>query len=117
MPAPEPYRSLASALNSDGQAQPQLLVDRTRLDHNLALLKARSLPQSIRLVAKSLPSIPLLEHAMTALGTRRLMSFHRPFLQLDCHWEDPRLSSLDTVYLDLKSFADADEASKHHPGK
>ena len=33
-----------------------------------------------RIVAKSLPSIPLLEYIMKRSGSNRLMSFHLPFL-------------------------------------
>lgn len=79
--APEPYRSLGSALDQAGLAQPVLLIDRNRLDANLALAANHLPAQKLRLVVKSLPSLPLLEHAMAALGSRRLMSFHRPFLQ------------------------------------
>ena len=35
---------------------------------------------SYRIVAKSLPSLPLLEAVMDATGSRRLMLFHQPFI-------------------------------------
>ena len=50
---PEPYASMSSALSGDGIAETALLLDRNRLDDNLATLKARGLPQQIRLVVKS----------------------------------------------------------------
>ncbi|MEE4191590.1 MAG: alanine racemase [Halieaceae bacterium] len=76
----EPYASLSRALDSAGRAHPTLLIDANRLDANLQRLKTRQLPQSLRLVVKSLPSLPLLDTCMAVLDTRRLMSFHAPFL-------------------------------------
>lgn len=76
----EPYTSLSSALDNAGRAHPSLVIDANRLESNLVQLKSRQLPQSIRLVVKSLPSLPLLDTCMARLDTRRLMSFHASFL-------------------------------------
>lgn len=85
----EPFASLSRALDDGGRAQPSLVIDRQRLDQNLQTLQRQDLNQALRLVVKSLPSLPLLDHCMNALGTRRLMSFHAPFLaQLLDRYED-----------------------------
>lgn len=59
--------------------QPVLVLDRDRLDRNIALVKAR-MPamMSLRLVDKSLPSLPLLKRISDAFATRRIMTFHPP---------------------------------------
>jgi len=74
------FNTLSRALDAARCDVPVLLLDRDRLDSNLAVLSRQGLP-GLRVVVKSLPSLPLLDHCMAALGTRRLMSFHRPFLQ------------------------------------
>ncbi len=74
------FTGLARALEQAGRAEPTLVVDRDRLDGNLKRLAVAGTPTP-RLAVKSLPSLALLDHCMTALGSRRLMSFHRPFLQ------------------------------------
>jgi D-serine deaminase-like pyridoxal phosphate-dependent protein len=77
------FRALQSALADAGLMRPTLVIDRARLDHNLAQLKA-NLPADFayRIVAKSLPSLPLIETVRAATGTDRLMVFHQPFLNL-----------------------------------
>jgi D-serine deaminase-like pyridoxal phosphate-dependent protein len=77
------FRTLQSALADAGLMRPTLVIDRQRLDHNLARLKAH-LPQNFayRIVAKSLPSLPLIERVRRASGTERLMVFHQPFINL-----------------------------------
>ncbi|MES0874820.1 DSD1 family PLP-dependent enzyme [Sinimarinibacterium thermocellulolyticum] len=77
------FLGLQSALAEAGLLRPTLVIDRARLDHNLGRLKA-NLPANFayRIVAKSLPSLPLIEHVRRATGTDRLMVFHQPFLNL-----------------------------------
>ncbi len=77
----EPFASLSRALDGAELARPCLVIDGNRLEANLQRLKSRRLPQALRLVVKSLPSLPLLDTCMAALNTRRLMSFHAPFLE------------------------------------
>ncbi len=85
----EPYASLSAALDTARTAHPGLLIDANRLHANLTQLKSLQLPQALRLVVKSLPSLSLLDTCMAALGSRRLMSFHAPFLaQLLRHYQD-----------------------------
>lgn len=77
------FLRLQSALKRAGLFRPTLVVDRERLAQNLAQLK-QHLPASMkfRVVAKSLPSLPLLREVRAATGTDRLMIFHQPHLNL-----------------------------------
>ncbi|MGR6431688.1 alanine racemase [Rhizobium sp. PAMB 3174] len=73
------FERLGTALREAGIFRPTLVLDRDRLDGNIDVLlrgKPRGLP--LRLVDKSLPSIPLLSHLMARTGTTRIMSFHLP---------------------------------------
>ena len=77
-----PYFSgLSDALDEASLATPRLVVDRELLRANI-----KTLGQHIdgrfayRIVAKSLPSIPLLQEVMRESGSRRLMLFHQPFV-------------------------------------
>ncbi|SHG77259.1 alanine racemase [Ferrimonas marina] len=75
-----PFPQLQQALEQSGRAEPSLVIDLAALDHNLALVRDKLAGQGIRLVVKSLPSIPLLRYCLEALQTDRLMAFHRPFV-------------------------------------
>ncbi len=80
------FSALAGALKEAGIATPSLVLDKTRLLANQETLR-RHLVQNkkamaLRLVAKSLPSLPLLDFLMQGLQTQRLMLFNLPYLQL-----------------------------------
>lgn len=77
----EYFPDMSYALARDGAFQPTLVVDKQRLDHNIEQLLA-IIEQGFdyRIVAKSLPSLPLLKYIMERTGSCRLMSFHLPFL-------------------------------------
>ena len=80
----DPYfNRLAAALKRAGLNRPVLVIDRTRLDANVAAIckstAAAGLP--LRVVAKSLPSPRLLEAVMQGMGTRRLMVFSAEMLR------------------------------------
>jgi len=80
----DPYfNRLAAALKRAGLNRPVLVIDRTRLDANVAAIRkstaAAGLP--LRVVAKSLPSPRLLEAVMQGMGTRRLMVFSAEMLR------------------------------------
>ena len=64
---------------------PVLLIDLDRLDHNIDVVmrSVRRGGKHLRLVEKSLPSPGLLAYIARRAGTRRLMSFHQPFLNHD----------------------------------
>lgn len=75
------FRGLATALDAAGIAQPTLVVDRARFQHNLAAIRRR-VPGAVplRVVVKSLPSLSLVDAAARAWGTERLMLFNGPQL-------------------------------------
>ena len=75
------FRSASTALDNIGQAKPTLLIDRNRLLANVDTLTRHLAGRfDYRIVAKSLPSLPLLETVMKASGSNRLMLFHQPFV-------------------------------------
>jgi len=77
------FLGLQAALQQAGLFRPTLVIDRNKLAHNLECLKAR-LPKNkkFRVVAKSLPSLPLIAAVRAAMQTDRLMVFHQPHLHL-----------------------------------
>ena len=79
----EYFLALQAALREAGLFRPTLVIDRARLAHNLGRLKAQ-LPRNkrFRVVAKSLPSLPLLQAVREFMQTDRLMVFHEPHLAL-----------------------------------
>jgi D-serine deaminase-like pyridoxal phosphate-dependent protein len=68
------FRSLAVALQDAGRHRPTLVIDLDRLDANLETVR-RASTVPLRIVDKSLPSIPLIARVMDRLATRRIMSF------------------------------------------
>jgi len=80
----DPYfEKLGAAVTSAGLARPTLVIDLARLDQNIAAMKSHLRPgMGYRIVAKSLPSLPLIRHVMAAADTNRLMLFHQPFVNL-----------------------------------
>ncbi|MEL2330748.1 hypothetical protein, partial [Klebsiella pneumoniae] len=72
-------------LKANGPMCPVLLIDLDRLDHNIDVVmrSVRRGGKHLRLVEKSLPSPGLLAYIARRAGTRRLMSFHQPFLNHD----------------------------------
>lgn len=77
------YRELSKALDDAGLARPTLVIDRERLLANADVLRNHLQGRyDYRVVAKSLPSLPLAETVMQRTGTNRLMVFHQPFLNL-----------------------------------
>ena len=76
------FQHLNNQLRNKGSAQPRMIVDLDCLDHNLALLKNYHREvKPVRLVVKSLASLPLLDHCMRALDTDKLMVFDISFLR------------------------------------
>jgi D-serine deaminase-like pyridoxal phosphate-dependent protein len=75
------FRQLGQALDQAGLARPSLVVDRARLLENVqTLLRHIDGRYHYRIVAKSLPSLDLLETIMQASDSNRLMLFHQPFI-------------------------------------
>ncbi|TGS14926.1 DSD1 family PLP-dependent enzyme [Mesorhizobium sp. M2E.F.Ca.ET.209.01.1.1] len=76
------FAVLSEALRAAEIFRPCLVLDRDRLDGNIAQVKKRLAPGlAMRLVDKSLPCMPLLSHIAGALGTNRFMTFHPPVTQ------------------------------------
>ena len=75
------YQGLCNFMTKQENAIPRMLIDKDRLIENTRILKSMNKnQQAIRLVVKSLPSLPLLKILMQQLNTKRLMVFHQPFL-------------------------------------
>lgn len=83
----DPYfAALNRELRQNGPMRPCLLIDLDRLDHNIDQVVAsvaRRPGRQYRIVEKSLPSPGLIDYVMRRSGSRRLMSFHQPFLNHD----------------------------------
>lgn len=76
------FAELSKALKAAEIFRPCLVLDRDRLDANIALVKQRLAPGlAVRLVDKSLPCLPLLSHISKSLETGRFMTFHPPVTQ------------------------------------
>lgn len=75
------FLDMQKALKAANIAQPTLVIDRARLNANIDRLMA-DLPDGMgyRIVAKSLPSLGLIEHIRQRSGTERLMTFNLPIL-------------------------------------
>ena len=75
------FQQLSDALDRAGLAQPSMVIDKAILQKNVSVLKNNiGGKYDYRVVAKSLPSIPLLETVMAGADTNRLMLFHQPFI-------------------------------------
>ncbi|MBK8258158.1 MAG: alanine racemase [Polyangiaceae bacterium] len=82
-PHAEPFSTYNRLLREHGEGKPTLLIDLNELNRNMEVVR-RSVPPEIavRVVTKSLPSIPLIRRAMEGLNTNRLMVFDHSILQL-----------------------------------
>ena len=74
------FETLGAVLRERGLARPTMVLDLDRLDRNVDAVVAGTAARAYRVVAKSLPSAPLLDYVMARAATRRLMVFHQPFL-------------------------------------
>jgi D-serine deaminase-like pyridoxal phosphate-dependent protein len=73
------FQMLSEALVEAGLLRPVLVLDRDRFDANVAAVARGLAPGlALRLVDKSLPSLPLLARVLASTGTTRIMSFHLP---------------------------------------
>ncbi len=83
------FQTLNSLLQQEGRGVPRLVIDLDRIDRNISRLLELHRPESLRIVAKSLPCPMLLRHIFSKTGRERLMAFHLPFLlQLIEHFPD-----------------------------
>lgn len=75
------FLDVQKALIDANIVNPTLVIDRARLNRNIDTLTGH-LPAGMgyRIVAKSLPSLGLLQHIRQRAGTDRLMTFNQPML-------------------------------------
>lgn len=78
------FLKLSAALRKAGIAHPVLLIDRARLDANIAAARATLAPRGLplRVVVKSLPSQGLIDHIAQGMGTQRFMVFNGAMLTI-----------------------------------
>lgn len=77
----EYFSALSQSLDQTEAAKPTLVVDKQRLDANIKTVRQHVDGRfEYRIVAKSLPSVPMLQYIMEQADTRKLMVFHQPFL-------------------------------------
>ncbi len=75
------FSGLNDLLKREGPGRPVMLVDVPRMNHNIDVISRSVGPEkTYRVVVKSLPSVPLLQHVMSRARTTSLMVFHQPFL-------------------------------------
>ena len=75
------FQAINDRLKKDGPGRPLMLVDQQRLVRNCRTLKAMLPPRcALRIVAKSLPSVPMVQTVMRETGSNRVMVFHQPFM-------------------------------------
>jgi D-serine deaminase-like pyridoxal phosphate-dependent protein len=75
------FSALNASLRQQGPGRPVMLIDRERLLANAGKIRGHLAPgKQFRIVAKSLPSLPLLQLLMQTLQTQSLMVFHQPHL-------------------------------------
>lgn len=75
------FLDVQKALIAAGIAVPTMVVDKARLNANIDTLKGFLPPgMGYRIVAKSLPSLGLIDHVRKRTGTDRLMTFNLPML-------------------------------------
>jgi len=75
------FQTMQEAVRDAGLSGPTLLIDRDLLAENVKTLQGHIGNRfDYRIVAKSLPSLPLLREVMASSGSDRLMLFHQPFI-------------------------------------
>ncbi len=77
------FADLAAALKRAGIAEPTLVIDRARLDANIAVVRAAIAPSGLglRVVSKSLQAPALLDAVLAGCATDRLMVFNGLMLE------------------------------------
>jgi D-serine deaminase-like pyridoxal phosphate-dependent protein len=79
----EYFSKLNDLLKNEGPGHPVIVLDLDILDENLQELNRNMAdPGRFRVVVKSLPSIDLIRYVFEHTKTRKVMVFHRPFLNI-----------------------------------
>lgn len=78
------FAVLSAALRRAGVAHPTLVIDRARLDLNIAAARETLQPKRLplRVVVKSLPASGLIDHVARGMGTNRFMVFNGAMLEI-----------------------------------
>ena len=75
------FAALNELLKRQGPGKPVMLIDIDRMNANIdQIVDSVGKQKTFRVVVKSLPSVPLLQHVMARARTDSLMVFHQPFL-------------------------------------
>ena len=75
------FFALNDMLKREGPGRPVMLIDMDRMNDNINHINASvGADKTYRVVVKSLPSVPMLQHVMAHAKTNALMVFHQPFL-------------------------------------
>ena len=77
------FLKLQEMLKQEGPGHPTLVLDLDRVDENIATSQQYfNEDKAFRIVAKSLPSLKLIDYICENANTNKIMAFHRPFLNL-----------------------------------
>jgi D-serine deaminase-like pyridoxal phosphate-dependent protein len=77
------FQDVANAMAKAGVGTPRLVIDLDRLTQNAHTIQANiDGAMALRIVAKSLPSFPLLDFISRLTGSQRIMTFNLPFLKM-----------------------------------
>jgi len=77
------FSRINQLLKTRGKGRPTLLIDLDRFDRNCTrLIKSLPTNKNYRIVDKSLPSVDMIKHVMQHTGTKRVMCFHQPFVNV-----------------------------------
>ena len=106
------FSAMSDALQTTLTGKPSLVVDKRRMRQNIQTIKSHVKGRfEYRIVAKSLPSLPMLNWMMQEAQTNKLMVFHQPFLngiaqsipQADVLMGKPMpINAVKTFYSELK---------------
>lgn len=76
------FAKLEAKLRTRGYGHPVLVLDLDILDQNIDASLPFFANKNYRVVAKSMPSLPLLSYTAARANTKSFMVFHRPFLNV-----------------------------------
>lgn len=98
------FEKLNIALKEQDRAVPRLILDLDILDANIEVFKSQCKENaSFRLVAKSLPSEPLIRYILEKMDSNKLMVFHQPFLSCLTKYQGPKSDILLGKPMPLKT--------------
>lgn len=82
LPPPERFEAWNQELRAEAPGRDVVLVDLDAVDHNIAVVKSQLGQKfALRIVTKSVPSLPLLEYMLEKAQTNRVMAFSEGMLR------------------------------------